>query len=189
MALRPLGLPAVRDRIVPGALRHVLEPIFATELAAHSYGCRPGRGALLRFQICNFKFQIAEAGHVWVVDADRKSYFDTLPHARLLALVKARVADGRVLARCEISNLKFQISEAGVLAAAQGWRPTEGGTPQGGVLSPLLANRYLAPLDHQMAAAGGEMIRYPSQSSWTPQNRTPASICKCLLMRGLSPKW
>jgi RNA-directed DNA polymerase len=148
---RPLGIPAVRDRIVQGALRHVLEPIFETEFAGHSYGFRPGRGAKDALRRVD---TLLKAGHVWVVDADLKSYFDTIPHDRLLALVRARVADGRVLALVE------SFLRAGVLEEAKGWRPTECGTPQGGVISPLLANLYLDPLDHQMAAAGWELVRY-----------------------------
>jgi RNA-directed DNA polymerase len=148
---RPLGIPAVRDRIVQGALRHVLEPIFETEFAGHSYGFRPGRGAKDALRRVD---ALLKAGHVWVVDADLKSYFDTIPHERLLALLRQRVADGRVLALVE------RFLRAGVLEEAKGWQPTERGTPQGGVLSPLLANLYLHPLDHQMAAAGWEMVRY-----------------------------
>lgn len=91
---RPLGIPAVRDRIVQAALRHVLEPIFETEFAAHSYGFRPGRGAKDALRRAD---TLLKAGHHWVVDADLKSYFDTIPQERMLALVKARVADGRVL--------------------------------------------------------------------------------------------
>ena len=150
-AKRPLGIPAVRDRIVQGALRHVLEPIFEGDFAAQSYGFRPGRGAKDALRRVDTPLQ---AGHHWVVDADLKSYFDTIPHERLLALVQARVADGRVLALVE------SFLRAGVLEEAKGWRPTECGTPQGGVISPLLANLYLNPLDHQMAGQGWEMVRY-----------------------------
>jgi RNA-directed DNA polymerase len=148
---RPLGIPAVRDRIVQGALRHVLEPIFETEFAEHSYGFRPGRGAKDALRRVD---TLLKAGHVWVVDADLKSYFDTIPHDRLLALVKERVGDGRVLALVE------SFLRAGVLEQAKGWQPTERGTPQGGVISPLLANLYLNPLDHQMEKAGWERVRY-----------------------------
>ena len=148
---RPLGIPAVRDRIVQGALRHVLEPIFETDFAEQSYGFRPGRGAKDALRRVD---TLLKAGHRWVVDADLKSYFDTIPHERLRALVKQRVADGRVLALVE------SFLRAGVLEEAKGWRPTECGTPQGGVISPLLANLYLNPLDHQMAGQGWEMVRY-----------------------------
>lgn len=148
---RPLGIPAVRDRIVQGALRHVLEPIFETDFAEHSYGFRPGRGAKDALRRVD---TLLKAGHVWVVDADLKSYFDTIPHDRLLALVTERVADGRVLALVE------RFLRAGVLEEAQGWQPTERGTPQGGVISPLLANLYLHPLDQQMEKAGWAMVRY-----------------------------
>jgi RNA-directed DNA polymerase len=148
---RPLGIPAVRDRIVQAALRHVLEPIFETEFAEQSYGFRPGRGAKDALRRVD---GLLKAGRVWVVDADLKSYFDTIPQDRLMALVKARVADGRVLALVE------SFLRAGVLEAAKGWIPTECGTPQGGVISPLLANLYLDPLDHQLARQGYELVRY-----------------------------
>jgi RNA-directed DNA polymerase len=148
---RPLGIPAVRDRVVQAALRHVLEPIFETEFAGHSYGFRPGRGAKDALRRVD---GLLQAGHHWVVDADLKSYFDTIPHERLMALVKARVADGRVLALVE------SFLRAGVMEEAKGWQPTERGTPQGGVISPLLANLYLDPFDQQMAGAGWELVRY-----------------------------
>ena len=148
---RPLGIPAVRDRVVQSALRHVMEPIFEREFAEHSYGFRPGRGckdALRRVDA------LLGSGHVWVVDADLKSYFDTIPHDRLMSLVKERIADGRVLALLE------SYLHAGVLEELKGWQPTERGTPQGAVISPLLANLYLNRLDHQMERAGWAMIRY-----------------------------
>ena len=148
---RPLGIPAVRDRVVQGALRHVLEPIWEAEFAQHSYGFRPGRGchdALRRVE------GLLKEGYTWVVDADLKSYFDSIPHARLMERVRERVADGRVLAWLE-SYLR-----AGVLETMKGWQPTTQGTPQGAVISPLLANLYLNPLDHLLAERGYEMVRY-----------------------------
>jgi RNA-directed DNA polymerase len=148
---RPLGIPAVRDRVVQSALRHVVEPIFEAEFAEHSYGFRPGRGckdALRRVDA------LLQNGHVWVVDADLKSYFDTIPQDRLMARVKERIADGRVLALIE-SYLR-----AGVLEELKGWQPTGRGTPQGAVISPLLANLYLNPLDHLMEQSGWAMVRY-----------------------------
>ena len=148
---RPLGIPAVRDRVVQGALRHVLEPILETEFAEHSYGFRPGRGAKDALRRVD---GLLKAGHVQVVDADLKSFFDTIPHDRLMALLKRRVADGRVLALVE------SYLGAGVLEEARGWQASARGTPQGGVISPLLANLYLDPLDHLMAQRGWEMVRY-----------------------------
>ena len=148
---RPLGIPTVRDRVVQGAIRHVLEPIFEREFAEQSYGFRPGRGchdALGRVE------ELLKTGHTWVVDADLKSYFDTIPHERLMERVRERLSDGKVLGLIE-SYLR-----AGVMDTMKGWQPTEKGTPQGAVISPLLANLYLNPLDHLMARNGVEMVRY-----------------------------
>jgi RNA-directed DNA polymerase len=148
---RPLGIPAVRDRIVQGALRHVIEPIFERDFAAQSYGFRPGRGckdALRRVD------ELLKSGYGWVVDADLKSYFDTIPWGRLMERVGQKIADGRVLSLIET------MLKAGVMEAAKGWQPTESGTPQGAVISPLLSNIYLDPLDWLMAQSGYEMVRY-----------------------------
>ena len=147
---RPLGIPTVRDRVVQGAVRHVIEPIFEREFAEHSYGFRPQRGckdALRRVH------ELLKQGDVFVVDADLKSYFDTIPHGPLLQRLRERIADGRVLGLIE-SFLK-----AGILDGLKEWTP-EAGAPQGAVLSPLLSNIYLNPLDHAMAQAGFEMVRY-----------------------------
>ena len=147
---RPLGIPTVRDRIVQGALRHVLEPIFEATFAQHSYGFRPNRGAKDALRAVDRRLN---AGPVWVVDADLKGYFDSLPHDRLIERVKERVADGRVLDLIECF-LKQGVMESGTETEP------EAGTPQGGVISPLLANLYLNPLDHRMARNGHLMIRY-----------------------------
>src|ERR1039458_3854734 len=147
---RPLGIPTVTDRIVQGAIRQVIEPIFEKQFAAQSYGFRPGRScrdALRRVQ------QLLREGHHYVVDADLKSYFDTIPHQRLMEQVAKRVADGRVLKLIE------SFLDVKVMDATEQWTPTAG-APQGAVLSPLLSNIYLDPLDHQMAAAGYQMVRY-----------------------------
>jgi len=148
---RPLGIPAVRDRIVQGALRHVIEPIFERDFAAQSYGFRPGRGckdALRRVD------ELLKSGHGWVVDADLKSYFDTIPWGRLMERIGQKVADGRVLSLIET------MLKAGVMESTKGWKPTVSGTPQGAVISPLLSNIYLDPLDWLMAQSGYEMVRY-----------------------------
>lgn len=147
---RPLGIPTVQDRVVQTALRMLLEPIFEREFAAQSYGFRPNLGckdALRRVD------ELLKAGYVHVVDADLKSYFDTIPKDHLLALVAGKVADRRVLA------LVDTFLGQRVLEGAREWVP-ERGTPQGAVISPLLSNIYLDPLDHLMARSGFEMVRY-----------------------------
>jgi RNA-directed DNA polymerase len=147
---RPLGIPTVRDRVVQAALRHVLEPIFEQDFAPHSYGFRPGRGCKDALRQVD---ALLKQGFIYVVDADLKSYFDTIPHDRLSECLRTKVADSGVLALVE-SFLKQKVMET-----AQGWTP-ETGTPQGAVLSPLLSNIYLDPLDHLMAEAGVCMVRY-----------------------------
>jgi len=147
---RPLGIPTVRDRVVQTALRKVLEPIFERDFAAQSYGFRPNRGckdALRRVQ------SLLDAGYTWVVDADLQHYFDTIPHAGLMARVRAKVADRRVLAL-----LTAFLTDAALDTLAS-WTP-EQGTPQGAVVSPLLSNIYLDPLDHVMETQQIEMVRY-----------------------------
>lgn len=148
---RPLGIPAVRDRSVEAALRNVLEPIFENDFAESSYGFRPGRGCREAVERVE---ELLSQGYVWCVDCDLKSYFDTIPHSELLGLVKRRVVDGSVLALIQ------QCLSAGVLEELKGWQPTERGTPQGAVISPLLANVYLNPLDHQLAQRGWAQVRY-----------------------------
>jgi RNA-directed DNA polymerase len=147
---RPLGIPTVRDRVVQGALRHVLEPIFERQFAEHSYGFRPNRGckdALRRVD------DLLKRGYRYVVDVDLKSYFDTIPHDQLLAEVRQHIADSRVL------GLIAAFLQAEILEGAQHWTPDRG-APQGAVLSPLLSNLYLNPLDHLMAERGYAMTRY-----------------------------
>jgi RNA-directed DNA polymerase len=147
---RPLGIPTVRDRVVQAAIVNVIQPIFERDFAEHSYGFRPGRGcrdALRRVD------QLVKQGYVHVVDADLKSYFDTIPHDRLMDRLKTKIADGSLLSLIE-SFLK-----ADILDDAEQWTP-DGGAPQGAVLSPLLSNIYLDPLDHLLAAKGFEMVRY-----------------------------
>ena len=148
--LRPLGIPCVRDRVVQTALLHVLGPIFDITFAENSYGFRHGRG-------CHHALERIEAllneGLVHVVDADLKSYFDTIPKDQLMDRVRERVSDSRVLGLVE------QFLEQGVMDGLSEWVPDEG-TPQGAVISPLLANIYLNPLDHLLAEAGYAMVRY-----------------------------
>jgi len=147
---RPLGIPTVLDRVIQTALQNVLEPIFERDFAEHSYGFRPQRGckdALRRVD------NLLQAGYNWVVDADLRNYFDMIPHDKLMERVKAKVADGRIL------DLIKRYLQQEVLDEVNAWTP-ETGSPQGAVISPLLSNIYLDPLDHNMADAGYEMVRY-----------------------------
>lgn len=148
---RPLGVPAVRDRVVQTALRAVIEPIFEQDFSDRSYGFRPGRGCLQALEQVE---SLLRQGYTWVVDADIKAYFDTIPQDKLLAQIERRIADGKVL------QLIGQYLKAGVMETLRDWKPTRQGTPQGSGISPLLANIYLNRLDHQMSQAGKEMVRY-----------------------------
>lgn len=147
---RPLGIPAVKDRIVQTAVKRVIEPIFEAMFLDTSYGFRPQRGAKDALREVD---ALIKAGYTHVVDADLRSYFDTIPHARLRARVAERISDGRVL------ELVDQWLAQDILSGVERWTPTSG-TPQGAVLSPLLANCYLHPLDAHLAARGYRMVRY-----------------------------
>lgn len=147
---RPLGIPAVKDRVVQTALRNALEPIFEHKFAFGSYGFRPGRGCKDALRQVD---QLLKDGYTWVMDADLKGYFDSIPHDKLIAEVENDIADGRII------SLLWKYLEAGVMDGTECWTP-EKGTPQGAVISPLLANIYLNKLDHRMADKGYKMIRY-----------------------------
>jgi RNA-directed DNA polymerase len=147
---RPLGIPTVKDRIVQTALKMVLEPIFEKEFLPTSYGFRPGRGCKDALREVD---RLLKEGYTWVLDADVKSYFDTIPHDRLLQHIKEKVSDGKILHLIELF-LKQEILEDMKL-----WNPISG-TPQGAVLSPLLANVYLHQLDLTLHRNGFKMVRY-----------------------------
>jgi RNA-directed DNA polymerase len=149
--LRPLGAPVVECRVVQTAVRNVIEPIFERIFAEQSYGFRPRRGAKTALRRVD---HLLNAGNLWVVDADLKGYFDSIPQDKLMDSVSAHIADGALL------DLIQMFLKQGVMESGRGWQPTEAGTPQGAVISPLLANLYLNPLDHLMAQAGKEMVRY-----------------------------
>ena len=143
-------VPTVKDRTVQQAVRLVIEPIFEAGFAEGSYGFRPGRGCHDALREVD---RLIKEGFTHVVDADLAAYFDSIPHDRLVARVEEHVIDGKVLElirgwlRCDI------------LKGLERWTPTQG-SPQGAVISPLLANIYLDPLDKLMAGRGYRMVRY-----------------------------
>jgi RNA-directed DNA polymerase len=147
--LRPLGIPTVRDRVVQTSLRNAIEPIFEKKFLECSYGFRPGRGCKDALREVN---RLLKAGYTWVVDVDIEQYFDTIPHERLLAQVAREIADGKVLSLIE------QYLKAGVLEEMKVWTPIAG-TPQGAVISPLLANIYLHPVD-EIISRKYALVRY-----------------------------
>src|SRR5450631_4319678 len=147
---RPLGIPAVKDRVVQAALKLVIEPIFEHEFDPRSFGFRQGLGCKDALREVD---RHLKAGYFWVVDADLQSYFDTIPHAALLAKVGNRIADGRVL------QLVQQFLKQDIMDDMKRWTPTAG-SPQGAVISPLLANIYLHELDVEMREAGLVIVRY-----------------------------
>ncbi len=149
---RPLGIPTVRDRIVQQALLQILEPIFEPTFSSHSHGFRKERGCATALGVVD---RAVRHGYEWVVDADIRAFFDTVDHEKLLAAVNEEISDGSVL------RLIRQILEAGVIEPSVGEvEPTELGTPQGGPLSPLLANIYLHNFDVKMKEAGYGLVRY-----------------------------
>ena len=147
---RPLGIPTVTDRVVQSALKLVIEPIFEREFAASSYGFRPGRGCKDALREVE---RLLQQGNGHVVDVDIKGYFDNIPHQALLRLVEERIADGKVLGLIE-AFLKQGVLEEGIITD-----PLTG-SPQGGIISPMLANIYLNPLDWLLESLGLHSVRY-----------------------------
>ncbi len=147
---RALGIPAVKDRIVQTAVKLVIEPIFEREFVDSSYGFRPGRSCKQALREVD---RLIGLGYTHVVDADVESYFDSIPHAQLVARVGSRVSDTRVLKLIEA------FLQQDIIHGLQRWTPT-GGTPQGAVVSPLLENIYLHPLDCHMRERSYRMVRY-----------------------------
>lgn len=150
---RPLGIPTVRDRVVQAAVKVVMEPVFEADFRTSSYGFRPKRNA---HQAGEGVRQTVNRGAHWVVDADIEAFFDRIDHATLMGLVAKRISDRRLL------RLLRQWLEAGVLDGGA-WQATERGVPQGGVISPLLANIVLHELDRFWEDGCrhlGQLVRY-----------------------------
>jgi group II intron reverse transcriptase/maturase len=148
---RPLGIPTVKDRVVQQALLNVLQPIFEPEFHPSSYGYRPGRSA--HHAIAKAERFTRHYGLDHVVDMDLSKCFDTLDHELILSSVNEKVSDGKVLKLID-SFLKSGIVDKGK------FEPTEKGSPQGGIISPLLTNIYLNKFDQQMKTLGIRIVRY-----------------------------
>ena len=147
---RPLGIPTVKDRVVQESFRRILEPIFEKVFCDCSYGFRPGRSA---FDAIMKIEEYREQGYKWVVDADIKGYFDNIDQDLLMDFITQRINDGWVL-----QTIKLWLT-AGVMTDDE-FQETLKGTPQGGVISPLLANIYLHQFDKEMTERGYKMVRY-----------------------------
>jgi group II intron reverse transcriptase/maturase len=147
---RPLGIPAVRDRVAQEVVRQLLSPLFERIFHNDSYGFRPGRSCHMAVARV---LELHQSGHKHVLDADIKGFFDNIPHAVIMAGVAAEVADGNILRIVE-RFLKAGVMEEGVFSS------TVMGTPQGGVISPLLANIALNSLDWHLHNAGFRHVRY-----------------------------
>jgi RNA-directed DNA polymerase len=161
--LRPLGIPTVRDRVVQMAVLLILEPIFEEDFEDCSYGFRPGRSAHQALEAIRSHIK---AGYQAVYDADLKNYFDSIPHDKLLACVRMRVADGSVLKLIRMW-LESPVVEPGGKGQPEKWSRPRKGTPQGGVISPLLSNLYLHWFDKLFYRAdgpaqwaGAKLVRY-----------------------------
>lgn len=147
---RPLGIPTVRDRVVQQAVKILLEPVFEEIFLSCSHGYRPGKSA---HQAVRKAEAYLERGYPWVVDADIQGFFDHVDHQILMDLVREKVADGRIL------DLVESFLKSGVMEGDR-FKESIEGTPQGGVISPLLANIYLNHLDRRMGEEGYLLIRY-----------------------------
>lgn len=178
---RPLGIPTVKDRIVQAAVKMVIEPIFEYEFLPMSYGFRPLRCCKDALREVD---ELIKEGYTYVVDADLKSYFDTISHSKLMQEIELRISDGKLL---DLIRLFLQQE---IMDGMERWKPT-GGTPQGAVLSPLLANIYLHPLDTLITEAGMKMVRYADDFVILCRNSTVAekALCKVrewVMANGLS---
>jgi len=147
---RPLGIPAVRDRVAQEVLRRLLNPIFEAKFHDHSYGFRPGRSC---HEAVQKVLELGRQGYRWVLDADITGCFDNLSHAAIMRELSDVVADGNILGLVE-KFLRAGVMEGGKM------RPTHVGTPQGGVASPLLANIALNILDWHLHERGFRFVRY-----------------------------
>ncbi len=173
---RPLGIPAVRDRVAQEVLRQLLSPLFEQIFHDDSYGFRPGRSC---HQAVERVLELWRQGHTHVLDADIKGFFDNIPHSVIMTGLCAEVADGNILGLVE------RFLKAGVMEDGK-FLPTRVGTPQGGVISPLLANIALNSLDWQLHDAGYHMVRYADDFVVLCQTEAQAQEAHLLVQRHLT---
>jgi RNA-directed DNA polymerase len=163
--LRPLGIPTIRDRVAQMAVKLIIEPIFEADFCPHSYGFRPKRSA---HDAVDDIAKALWAGYTQVIDADLSKYFDSIPHAKLMAVVAERIVDGGILHLIKLWLKAPVIGEDdnGVKKTVGGGKANRKGTPQGGVISPLLASCYLHILDriwqrrHMKVKQQAHLVRY-----------------------------
>lgn len=165
---RPLGIPAIRDRVCQQALKNRLEPIFEPLFSECSYGYRPGRST---HQAMRKIYRELMGGCEWVVDADLRDFFGTVHHEPLIDMIAEQISDGRIL------KLIRQMLEAGYMEGGKKYE-TPSGTPQGGVASPLFSNIYLNRFDHEMTGKGYRLTRFADD--WVVLCKTQAEAAKAL---------
>jgi RNA-directed DNA polymerase len=147
---RPLGIPAVRDRVAQEVIRRLIEPYFEPFFSKWSFGFRPKRNC--HQAVCEV-IRLRKLGYIFVLDADIKAFFDNIPHELIMKRVAEKIADGNIL------SLIWKFLKSGVMEDGVFYR-TDKGTPQGGVISPLLANIVLDVLDKELAKYGYRFVRY-----------------------------
>jgi RNA-directed DNA polymerase len=173
---RMLGVPTIYDRVCQQALLNRLEPIFEPVFDEANFGYRPGRSTK---DAMRKVWQEIQSGREWIVDADLKDFFGSVDHAKLLALIAQRVADGRVL------RLIKAMLKAGSYGKGRLF-PTERGTPQGGVVSPLLSNILLTPFDQEMRRKGYQLTRYADDWVVTCESAAEARAAVAAALRILN---
>jgi len=175
---RPLGIPAVRDRVAQEVVRRLLSPIFEPLFHPASYGFRPGRNCHMALEAV---LKLHEEGYQSILDADIKRFFDNLPHQVIMQAVAERVADGNILRLVE-KFLTSGVMDNGI------FKPTTIGTPQGGVVSPLLANIVLNHLDWQLDHAGLRFVRYADDFVVLCQSQDQAKEALALVQQVLEQR-
>ena len=179
--MRPLGIPTVRDRVVPMATRLIREPIFEADFEDCSYGFRPNRSAHQALEEIGTHLN---GGFQAVYDADWKGYFDSIPHDKLMACRRMRVVDRSVLQLIRMWLETPVVEPAGEESKPDKWSRSQKGTPQGGVISPLLANVYLHWFDKLFHRADGpaqwanaKLVRYADDSAPRAQRAEEGPMC------------